>query len=73
MRGGAPSDGAQVGLGVELRDDDLEGDLGSLILQRGVGHDDHRFTVGWYHTWEETERTKGMVGSWNCDLFIQNK
>lgn len=59
MRGGAPRDGTQVGLGVELRDDDLDGDLGSLIPQRAVSHDDRCFTVGWYHTWGEMERTKG--------------
>lgn len=58
MRGGAPGDGAQVGLGVELRDDDLDGDLGSLILQRAVGNDDCCFTVGWYHAWEETKIAK---------------
>lgn len=64
MRGGAPSDGTQVGLGVELRDNDLDGDLGSLILQRAVSHHDHRFAVGWYHTWEEENKRDGWTNTY---------
>lgn len=55
MRGGAPSDGAEVGFGVELRDDHLNGDLGGLVLNRSERHSDLNFTTGWYHTWENNE------------------
>lgn len=62
MRGGAPSDGAQVGSAVELRDDQLDGDLTSLILERTKGHSDLLLTVGWYYTWRSKEKTIGMNG-----------
>lgn len=52
MRGGAPSDGTEVGFGVELRDYQLDGDLRSLILERTKGHNDLHFPIGWYHTWK---------------------
>lgn len=51
MRGGAPSDGAEVGFGVELQDDHLNGDLGGLVLNRSENHSDLSFTTDWYHTW----------------------
>lgn len=50
VRGRASSDGAQVGLGVELRDDQLEGDVCGLVLQWSEGDADAHFTVGWDHT-----------------------
>lgn len=54
VRGGAPSDGAEVGFGVELRDDHLNGDLGGLVLNRSERHSDLNLTTGWYHTWENS-------------------
>lgn len=62
MRGGAPSDGAEIGFGVELGDDQLDGDLRRLILERTKSHSDLLLTIGWYHTWESNERTTGMNG-----------
>lgn len=50
MRGRAPSDGAEVGFGVELRDDYLNGELGGLILDRSECHSDLTSTTSWYHT-----------------------
>lgn len=50
VRGRASGDGAQVGLGVELRDDQLDGDVCGLVLQRSEGDADVHFTVGWDHT-----------------------
>ena len=60
MRGAAPTDGAEEGSAVELRDDQLEGDLTSLVLERTEGHHDILFTIGWYHTWRRKEKTIGM-------------
>lgn len=51
MRGRAPSDGAEVGFGVELRDNYLNGEMGGLILDRSECHSDLTFTTSWYHTW----------------------
>ena len=62
MRGAAPSDGTKEGFSVELRDDQLDGDLRSLILERTIGHDDLSFTIGWYHTWKSREKHWGMDG-----------
>lgn len=63
MRGGAPGDGTEVRSGVELRDDQLDGDLRSLILERSKGHSDLHFTIGWYHTWksEKEKQTTEML------------
>lgn len=52
MRGGAPRDGAEVGFGVKLRDEHLNGGLGAFVLNRSEGNSDLSFTTGWYHTWE---------------------
>lgn len=63
MRGGAPGDGTEVRPGVKLRDDQLDGDLRSLILERSKGHGDLHFTIGWYNTWKsKKEKTNRDVG-----------
>lgn len=66
VRGRASGDGAQVGLGVELRDDQLDGDVWGLVLQRSEGDADDHFAVGWDHTWR---RENGRVNRL-CVLLI---
>lgn len=59
MRGGAPRDGAEVRFGVELGDDQLNGDLASLVLGRSEGHRDLHLTVGRYNAWNGKDEKKG--------------
>lgn len=59
MRGAAATDGAEEGSAVELRDDQLEGDLTGHVLERTEGHRDILFTIGRYHTWRAKKRQQG--------------
>lgn len=59
MRSRAASDGAQEGPGVELRDDQLEGDVGRLVLHRGEGDAQLQLTPGRDHTWSRVEEGRG--------------
>lgn len=51
VRGRAAGDGAQEGPGVELRDDQLEGDAGRLVLHRGEGDAQLQLAAGRDRTW----------------------
>lgn len=58
MRGGAPRDGAEVRFGVELRDDQLHGDLTGLILEGTEGHRELHLPVGRNHTCDMEQETQ---------------